>query len=64
MLEEVHCIYQEERPKQGPNDARQVSACRMSNLERGLTVAVVNGQAAVVPTLVAFATQQGLSRRF
>ncbi|KAF2675725.1 ankyrin [Lentithecium fluviatile CBS 122367] len=60
MLEEPHCIYDERRPSQGPNDVRQVTATRMSNLERALTVAAQNGQAAVVSTLLAFAKHQGI----
>jgi hypothetical protein len=60
MLEEPHCIYNESRPSQGPNDAREVTATPMSNLERALTVAALNGQAAVVSTLLAFATHQGI----
>jgi ankyrin repeat protein len=60
MLEEPHCIYHESRPSQGPNDAREVTATPMSNLERALTVAALNAQAAVVSTLLAFATHQGI----
>ncbi|KAF2008712.1 ankyrin [Aaosphaeria arxii CBS 175.79] len=60
ILDEPHCIYYESRPSQGPNDAREVTARRMSNLERALTVATQNGQAAVVSTLLAFATRQGI----
>jgi len=60
MLKETHCIYHESRPSQGPNDAREVTATPMSNLERALTVAALNGQAAVVSTLLAFATHQGI----
>lgn len=60
ILEKPHSIYYESRPSQGPNDARQVGAMRMSNLERALTAAARNGQAAVVSTLLTFATQQGM----
>ena len=60
MLEKPHCIYDESRPSQGLNDARQVTARRMSNLERALTAAAQNGQAAVVFILLAFATHQGI----
>ncbi len=60
MLEEPHCIYAESRPSQGPNDTREVTARRISNLERALTVAAQNGQAAVVTTLLIFATNQGI----
>ncbi|KAF2679565.1 ankyrin [Lentithecium fluviatile CBS 122367] len=60
MLEEPHCIYDERRPSQGPNDVRRVTATRMSNLERALTVAAQNGQAVVVSTLLAFAKHQGI----
>ncbi|KUI67594.1 Ankyrin-1 [Cytospora mali] len=60
ILEKPHSIYSEYRPSQGPNDARQVMAVRRSNLERALTAAAGNGQAAVVSTLLTFTTQQGL----
>ena len=60
LLEEPHSIYSESRPSQGPHDAREVTATRMSNLERALTVAALNGHAAVVSILLAFATQQGI----
>lgn len=60
MLESPHCIYQESRPSQGPTDMREVTAMPMSNLQRALTIAAENGQAAVVSTLLAFAKQQNL----
>lgn len=60
MLEKQHCIYSEDRPSQGPNDMRRVLAMPMSNLERALTVSAQNGQAAIVSTLLAFATNQGI----
>ncbi|KAJ0120412.1 Ankyrin-1 [Diaporthe amygdali] len=61
MLEKPHTIYYVARPSQGPNDSREVSAMRMSNLARALTAAAGNGQADVVSTLLTFATQQGLN---
>lgn len=61
ILEEPHTIYSEDRPSQGPNDARRVMAMRTSNLERALNAAAGNGQAAVVSTLLTFATQQGMA---
>jgi hypothetical protein len=60
MLEKPHCIYHESRPGQGPNDTRKVTATPVSNLERALTIAAMNDQAAVVSTLLAFATKQGI----
>ncbi|KAH8730361.1 ankyrin repeat-containing domain protein [Phaeosphaeriaceae sp. PMI808] len=60
MLEAPHCIYNESRPSQGPNDVREVTAMRILNLERALTVAAQNGHAAVVSTLLAFATDQDI----
>ncbi len=62
MLEKPHCIYAEERPKEGPNDVRSVSAMRMSNVERALVAAVETGDAvtAAVSTLVDFATQHDM----
>ncbi|KAH8785138.1 ankyrin repeat-containing domain protein [Diaporthe sp. PMI_573] len=61
ILETPHSIYYEERPSEGPNDVRQVMAARTSNLERALNAAAGNGQAAAVSTLLAFATQQGMT---
>lgn len=60
VLEESHTIISENRPTEGPNDARQVIAGPISNLERALRAAAGNGHAAVVSTLLAFATQQGV----
>lgn len=60
MLETPHSIDSQYREKQGPNDVRQVSATRRLNLERALTKAAENGHAAVVSTLLTFATQQGI----
>jgi ankyrin repeat protein len=60
MLETPHRIYKEKRPSQGPNDARKVTATPTLNLERAFTVAAQNCQAAVVSTLMAFATHQGI----
>jgi ankyrin repeat protein len=60
IFEKPHTIYYERRKSQGPNDVREVSAMRISNLERALTVAAQNGQAIVVSTLLAFAKDQGL----
>lgn len=57
MLEETHIIFDEDRPSQGPNDARQVRAWAISNLERASKAAALNGHAAVVSTLAAFATE-------
>ncbi|KUI53231.1 Ankyrin-1 [Cytospora mali] len=60
ILEKPHSIYYASRPSQGPDDAREVMAVPRSNLERALTAAAGNGQAAVVSTLLTFATQQGM----
>lgn len=60
MLEKPHVIDSEYREKEGPNDVRQVSATRRLNLERALTKAAENGHAAVMSTLLTFATQQGI----
>ena len=46
MLENPHCIYAEERPREGPNDVRSVSAMQMSNVERALAAAAETGDAA------------------
>jgi ankyrin repeat protein len=60
MLEKPHCIYDETHPSQGPDDARQVRAWRISNLERALTPAAQNGHAAVTSTLFAFTIHHGI----
>jgi hypothetical protein len=60
MLEETCFIFYESRPKQGPNDERKVSLRSTSNLERAMTVAAMNGYAAVVSSLFAFAKYQGI----
>lgn len=60
MLEKPHTIYSESRPSKGPDDVREVSAMRWSNLERAVTAAATNGQAAAMSTLLAFAKQQGV----
>ncbi|KAL1883282.1 hypothetical protein Daus18300_000340 [Diaporthe australafricana] len=60
ILDRPHTIYGEDRPCQGPNDARDVSATPTSNVERAVEAAASNGQAAVVSTLLTFAKQQGL----
>lgn len=60
MFEKPHTIYSESRPSEGPDDVRKVSAMRWSNLERAVTAAAANGQAAAMSTLLAFAKQQGV----
>ena len=62
LLENPHCVYAEERPKEGPNDVRSVSAMRMSNVERALAAAAETGDAATaaVAMLVDFATQHNM----
>ncbi|KAI3399276.1 hypothetical protein diail_7230 [Diaporthe ilicicola] len=60
IFEKPRSIYYASRPSQGSDDAREVSAMPRLNLERALTAAAGNGQAAVVSTLLAFATQQGV----
>ena len=62
MLENPHCIYAEERPREGPNDVRSVSAMQMSNVERALAAAAETGDAAAaaVSALVDFATQHDM----
>lgn len=59
-LEEPDTISSEMRPLEGPNDVRQVMVTPMSNLERALRAAAVNGQAAALSTLITFAKQQGI----
>ncbi|VUC24130.1 unnamed protein product [Clonostachys rosea] len=61
ILEEQHAITSENRPSEGPDDTRKVMIKRISNLERAFTIAARNGQAAMIPILLAFATQQGIS---
>ena len=60
MLETPDCIYWQSRPRQGPDNVRQVLAMPMSTLERALNVASQNGHAGVVSILLDFATQQGV----
>lgn len=60
MFEKPLTIHYESRPRQGPDDVREVSAMRWSNLERAATAAAANGQAAAMSTLLAFAKQQGV----
>ncbi|KAI7777895.1 hypothetical protein LA080_002947 [Diaporthe eres] len=60
ILEEPDTISSEMRPLEGPNDVRQVMVTPMSNLERALRAAAVNGQAAALSTLVTFAIQQDI----
>ncbi|KAF2438456.1 ankyrin [Karstenula rhodostoma CBS 690.94] len=60
MLESQHSIYKESRPRQGPNDARKVSAYQMQNIERAFRVAVQNHHPAILSTLMAFSTNQGV----
>lgn len=60
MLEEALRIYQEDRPSSDPNDARTVSAYRISNLQWASRVAALNGHSAILSTLFAFAQQQGI----
>lgn len=59
-LEKPHTIYSEDRPREGPDDVRQVSAMRISNIERAVTAAAGNGHATAVSTLLNFAKQQGM----
>lgn len=60
MFEKPLTIHYESRPRQGPDDVREVHAMRWSNLERAVTAAAANGQAAAMSTLLAFAKQQGV----
>jgi ankyrin repeat protein len=60
MLEKQHAITSEDRPSEGPDDAREVTINRISNLERAFTIATRNGQATMIPILLTFATQQGI----
>jgi ankyrin repeat protein len=60
MLETTHCIYQEDEPKQNPDHVREVSARRMSHLERALDIAAQNGHTSVVSTLLAFAKRRSI----
>ena len=60
MLEKSYAIFSEDRPSEGPDDIRPVTAMVLSNVERALTVAGMDGQAAVVPVLLTFATQQDM----
>jgi ankyrin repeat protein len=57
MLENPYHIYGETEVS---NNVRQVLARRMSNIERCLIVAAENGHAAIVSTLLAFATHQSI----
>lgn len=57
--EKPDTIASESRPLEGPNDVREVMVWPMSNLERALRAAAVNGQAATLSTLIAFAKEQG-----
>ncbi|KAG6356293.1 hypothetical protein INS49_015680 [Diaporthe citri] len=59
ILEKPDTISSEMRPLEGPNDVREVMVTPMSNLERALRAAAMNGQAAALSTLTAFAIQQG-----
>lgn len=59
-LEKPHCIYFQNRPSHDKNDVRSVSAMKMLNLERAIIKAAENGHAAVVSTLLSFASQHGL----
>jgi hypothetical protein len=61
MLEKPHRITDIIRPRQDPNTVRRVSARPVSNLEWVTRLAALNGQATVVSTLLAFATQQNIS---
>lgn len=60
ILEEQTSIFSEERPRQGPDDARMVSARDTSNFERVFTSAVRNRHAAVLSALMAFLKRQGI----
>ncbi|GAM90011.1 hypothetical protein ANO11243_080510 [Dothideomycetidae sp. 11243] len=60
MLQASVCIYYQSRPSHTPEDLREVEATRISNLNRALFAAAGNGQAHVIPTLLSFATQQGM----
>ncbi|KAK7730240.1 hypothetical protein SLS63_005810 [Diaporthe eres] len=58
-LETPDTVCSEMRPLEGPNDVREVMVTPMSNLERALRAAAVNGQADALSTLITLATQQG-----
>ncbi|CAH0057416.1 unnamed protein product [Clonostachys solani] len=60
MLEKQYAITSEDRPSEGPDDVREVMISRISNLERAFTIAARNGQAAMIPILLTFATEQGI----
>lgn len=60
MLEEPHWIYYQQRPSEDKSDVREVSAMSWSNLVRAVIKASDAGHAAVVSTLLDFASQQGL----
>lgn len=59
-FEKPHCIYNESRPRNDDSDVRDVMAMKMSNLERAIIKAAMNGHAAAVSTLLSFASQQGV----
>lgn len=60
MLDKQHAITSEDRPSEGPEDAREVTTSRISNLERAFIIAARNGRAEMIPILLTFATQQGI----
>lgn len=60
MLECPHSIYKESRPREDSNDARKVSAHRISNIERAFTIAVHNRHADILSLLMAFSKEQGI----
>ncbi|CAG9981325.1 unnamed protein product [Clonostachys byssicola] len=60
MLEKQHAIISEHRHSEGPEDAREVTISRISNLERAFTTAARDGHATMIPVLLSFATQKGI----
>jgi hypothetical protein len=62
MLYSPPTIYKESRPREGPNDARKVSARGIGNVDRAFKLAVQNRHAAVLSTLMAFSNRQGVLR--
>ncbi|KAJ4297789.1 hypothetical protein N0V90_005684 [Kalmusia sp. IMI 367209] len=62
MLDFPPIIYKESRPREGPDDARKVSARAIGNVDRAFRLAVQNRHAAVLSTLMAFSNRQGVLR--
>lgn len=54
-----HLLY-EERPRNDPNDVRNVMAMPISNLEQALTAAAGNDQAGILSMLLTFAAQRAI----